>query len=286
MALAKIHWNGELRALPGGGLKIPSGSPPLPEEDQSETSGPKQIQTNNASGVIVASGQKAFTENSITGVSSHITVPTVEAPSSDIVSCPAEGYVVIAAVGIDGFVFNTGDGYGYDPQLEAGLYEQLSCYNDLYYFATFAFQGVYNVAFDVNPGDVFNAAANTLGGSRSDVFLQDLITETYASYNVATSGIVGATANWTVERLCCSNNEPIALANTVSIAFGYAIAGSESEKFFYPGSQAKTTEVLTMTDDAGDQGTEIVIQGSAGNEGLRGLWFETTGCASIGGCTP
>jgi hypothetical protein len=62
---AKIHWHGELKALPGGGLKIPSGSSPLPEAVHPETSGPKDIQTNNASGVIVASGQKSFNQNSI-----------------------------------------------------------------------------------------------------------------------------------------------------------------------------------------------------------------------------
>jgi hypothetical protein len=32
-------------------------------------------------------------------------------------------------------------------------------------------------------------------------------------------------------------------------------------KLFYPGSQAASTEILTMTDDAGDQPIEIVNQG-------------------------
>jgi hypothetical protein len=144
----------------------------------------------------------------------------------------------------------------------------------------------YNVAFDANPGDVIWVAVSALGGSSSLVFLEDFTTATYQEYSITTSGIVGATANWTVERQCCSGNEPIALANTVSIAFGAGLAETKNDKFFYPGSQASTTQVLTMTDDAGNQDIETVSQGSTGSEGLTGLWFETANCAFYGGCTP
>ena len=285
MKLARIHWNGELKALPGGGLNIPSGASPLPEAAQPEA-GPKQIQTNNASGVIVTSGQKTFNKNSIEVVVAEITVPTVEFPLATT-ACTGGGYFAISSVGIDGFVTDTGHGYGFDPQLEGGVFEQVSCSGDLYYFAVIGWQGNYNVAFNVNPGDVVYAEAYTSGGSNSGVLLGNLTSGIYSSYSVKTSGIVGYTANWVVERPCCGgNNEPVPLANTTNIAFGGGFAYNPNQKFFDPGSQAGSTEVLNMTDDAGDQTIEQVTQGSTGRQGQSGLWFDTEQCASFGGCTP
>lgn len=277
MKLAKTPWNGELKPLPRGGHGMTLAT----------SSGPKNIQTNNASGVILSSGQKSFNKNSIGNVFAFITVPTVEAPLDNNIPCRGQGYVAIATVGIDGFVFNTGNGYGYDPQLEGGVYEQLSCSGDIYYFAVFGYQGNYNIPFFLNPGDVLYTFVDTSGGSNSDVYLEDNTTGTYGRYSVTTSGIVGSTANWMVERFCCNGNEPVPLANTTNIAFGGAFAGNETdEKIFYPGSQATTTEILAMTDDAGDQTIEKVTQGSGGYEGRSGLWFETTDCAAVEGCTP
>jgi len=282
MKRAKIRWNGELKPLPGGGHgMIPSGSSALPAALQPETSGPKQILTVNASGVIVASGQKKFTKNSINVAGAEIVVPTVQGPF-DTTSCPADGYV-ISAVGIDGY-FDNGDAY--DPALEAGVGEVAPCTGSNYYAAIVGWQSSYVAAFDVNPGDVVYAEAETQGGSNSAVSLQDLTTGSYFVVSVDTSGMVGATANWIVERLCCNDSVWFPLANTVNVAFGNSYAEKEDDLFLFPGSQASSTEVLTMTDDAGDQYIEAVSQGSAGNEGLTGLWFQTEGCAYQNGCTP
>jgi len=285
MRAAKIRWNGKLKTVPGSErLVMPAGSA-LPEAVEPET-GPKQTQTTYASGVIVASGQKTFNKKSIYQIDGEIIVPQVRKPF-DSTSCSGQGYITVDAVGIDGFVFNTGNGYGYDPQLEAGVFGQVSCSGDIYYFAVVGWQGNYNVAFNVNPGDVVYAVASTLGGSDSEVYLADYTTGTGASYSVTTSDIVGAYGNWVVERVCCSGNEPIPMANTVNIAFGgveYATTGSD--KLLYAGSQAATTQILTMTDDAGDQEIETVRQGSTGIMGLNGLWFTTVNCAYEGGCTP
>lgn len=288
MKAAKTPWNGELKPLPRGGHGMTlAASSPLLEAVQPQSSGPKNIQTNNASGVIVTSGQKSFNTNSIANVFAFITVPTVEAPLDNDIPCSGQGYVAVATVGIDGFVFNTGNGYGYDPQLEGGVFEQLSCSGDIYYFAVFGYQGNYNIPFFLNPGDVVYTFVDTYGGSNSFAYVQDDTTGTYGSYSVTTSGIVGKTANWMVERFCCNGNQPIALANTSNIAFGGAFAGNETEeKLWYPGSQAITTEILAATNDAGDETIESVTQGSGGYEGRSGLWFETNGCALTEGCTP
>jgi hypothetical protein len=287
MKLAKIRWHGELKPVPRSehGM-MPDGSSPSPAAFGPETSGPKQLQTNNASGVIVSSGQKKFTKNSIANVFADITVPTVEPPIG-AGSCPAGGYMVVSSVGIDGFIFNTGNGYGYDPQLEAGLFEQISCSGDIYYFAVTGWQGGYSVAFNVNPGDVLYAVAYTYGGSESYALVEDNTTQTYGTFSVTTAGIIGAAGIWAVERGCCTNNQPIALPNTTDIAFGRAFATNEdANKSFYPGSQASTTQVLNMTDDAGTDTIEQITQGSTGYQGTTGLWFETNGCALVGGCTP
>jgi Peptidase A4 family len=287
MKAAKTRWSGDLKPLPGGehGM-IPSGSLPLPEAAQQQTSGPKHISTKNASGVIVSSGQKTFTKNSVDGVVATIVVPQVRMPF-DTISCTGNGFEVFSSVGIDGFVFNTGNGHGFYPQLQAGVFEQASCSGELYYFAVIGWEGDYFVAFDVNPGDIVYAVASTEGGTNSSVYLEDYTISTSASYAVTTRGIIGATADWTVQRLCCSDNELIPLANTVNIGFGRAFAGKGVvQQFFWPGSQASSTQVLTMTDDAGDQSIEEVTQGSSGSEGLAGLWFETFNCAYSGGCTP
>ena len=102
MKLAKTHWTGDLKALPGGGLKVPSGSSPLPEAVQPETSGPKQIQTNNASGAVVTSNQKTFNKNSIEDVIAEITAPTAEFPY-DTTACSGQGYIASVWSGLTGF---------------------------------------------------------------------------------------------------------------------------------------------------------------------------------------
>jgi hypothetical protein len=76
------------------------------------------------------------------------------------------------------------------------------------------------------------------------------------------------------------------LANTGSIFFDGGAVENQSGALFYPGSQAALTQVLTMTDDAGDQAIELTNQGSGtGYEGEHALFFQTTGCAWSGGCT-
>ncbi len=47
-----------------------------------------------------------------------------------------------------------------------------------------------------------------------------------------------------------------------------------------------STDILTMTDDAGEQDIETVFQGSSGFEGEHALLFYTSNCAPQGGCTP
>jgi hypothetical protein len=101
------------------------------------------------------------------------------------------------------------------------------------------------------------------------------------------TALPGAPTDFIVGRPCYTGNVPYPLPNTTEITFNGGMAETGNSTVFYPGSQASSTEILTMTDDGGDQDIEVLSgQGSCGYQGQHSLWFRTTGCASDKGCTP
>jgi hypothetical protein len=83
MKRARIRWNGELKPLPSSGHGMTSsGSSPGPDAVQSQTTttGPQQITTLDASGIILTNKQTSFNKNSFNQIGTLMTVPTVEAP--------------------------------------------------------------------------------------------------------------------------------------------------------------------------------------------------------------
>ncbi|MGB9234030.1 MAG: hypothetical protein WCC04_06420 [Terriglobales bacterium] len=108
---------------------------------------------------------------------------------------------------------------------------------------------------------------------------------------MSTPDIIGNDAEWIVGRPtgvhCVGPEGMCAQPNTIAISFDRGSASNADAKSFYPGSQASSTYIFSMTDDAGDQPTEKVYgQGSAGYQGLSSLLFLTSACAYSGGCTP
>ncbi|MGB9234028.1 MAG: G1 family glutamic endopeptidase [Terriglobales bacterium] len=285
MKAAKIRWNGELRPLPGSGHRmIPSGSPRLPEVVQSQT-GPQLITTINASGVMLTNKQTKWSNtNSFTGIYAEMSVPVAQVPfgASNIVNGEVTCFVEVSSAGIDarspadttGVIF---------PLLLGGVGASAGCETEATYYAVVGgpdFSG----AFQVNPGDVFYTQVQAPGPNISTVYVEDITTQTYNSYTFDNLDVVGNAANWLVFRYY--SDELLPLANTINIFFDYTFAETGNGKNFYPGSQASSTEILGMTDDGGDQGIEVVNQGSGGFEGQHALEFFTTGCAYSGGCTP
>lgn len=293
MTAAKIRWNGELKPQPGKRAMIPAGSSVLLETVHSEVTGPQQISTVNASGVILTNKQKTFNKDSFYEIFTIISVPVVQEPFGS--SCGAGYWEEESIAGIDGYVY-TVDGVNlFEPGLEGGVSVDVYCSESSVYAAFFGWQSFSGMAgtthvFNVNPGDLVYTDEYVSGPNNASVFLEDMTTLTYNSYSVSTSGIVGKTANWIVDPACCNPgpDTPYALANSIGIAFenGGAVIEAGNGKVFYPGSQASSTEILAMTDDAGDQNIELVNQGNNGYQGLNSLWFGTTGCAYSGGCTP
>jgi|HubBroStandDraft_6_1064221.scaffolds.fasta_scaffold10837_5 hypothetical protein len=101
----------------------------------------------------------------------------------------------------------------------------------------------------------------------------------------------GSSAEYIVERPGVGNPDaPFglgALANTIFdfSAGNYALDGRGTPTF-YPGSQTATVWNISMLDDNADQVITTVTAGNAGPQGLGSLWYQTTGCALNGGCTP
>lgn len=294
MAAAKIHWNGEPKPLPGGGDFRMPGSTLSVEPDAATTEAVKKMSNVAASGVQLSNTLKKWSsKTSFNDIWTIITVPTAQLPF-DSGPCFASGsadIIEVSFAGIGGYIFySPATGLPlFAPMLQGGVYTDIDCAGGTGYYA-FAGWGYYSAEFTVNPGDVFYTEVQASGPTSGSVYLEDLTTLTYNSYAVTGPTMAGNTAQWMVARPCCTNNGNLdgmyPLANTISISFDGATALNGNGTQFYPGSQATSTYVLTMTDDAADQPIELVNQGSSGFQGLHSLFFQTTGCAYTGGCTP
>jgi hypothetical protein len=96
MKAAKIRWNGELKPLSAGGHAMSqSNLSPLPQSAQPQT-GPHQISTNNASGVVLSNTQKAWSnKTSFFDVVAEATVPKAQLPF-DNTSCTSSDYTEVS----------------------------------------------------------------------------------------------------------------------------------------------------------------------------------------------
>jgi hypothetical protein len=293
MIAAKIHWHGELKPLHTGGQEmVPAGNrsaESLEQAVEQPQTGPKQISRWDTSGVILDnrttkwSGTKSYND-----IWSVITVPLVQLPFGS--ACSQPEYNSVSLVGIDGQFVSSGGPTVFVPGESAAAWEQVVCGSGSFYYATIGWGENFNVTFTMNQGDLFYTELHAFGGcNNGSAFVEDLTTLTYGTYtidNPCSFQQIGRFANWNVWRPCCNGNNPYQLANTYDISYDGAAVLNGSGAHFYPGSQAATTTIVTMTDDAGDQAIELVNQGSTGYQGLHSLWFNTTGCAFTGGCNP
>jgi hypothetical protein len=291
MKAAKIRWNGELKpVLDGEHAVISATSSVSPDAVDSEAVHLYSADV-NGSGVVLQNKQSTWSsKNSFDYVYADATVPTAELPFGNS-TCTANDYKTFIFVGIDSSIPAVGSNlYGLTPGLQGGFYGVVPCPTSSgapFYFAEFGWQYPLSRGFAVSPGDVVFSFVQAFGPTSGSVYIEDITAATGASYSITTSGLVGQNAGWLVMRPCCvpSTDELYPLANTNSIFMtGAAATGSSSA--YYPGSQAASTILLTMTDDGDDQNIETVNQGSTGYEGLHSLFFNTTGCAAAYGCTP
>jgi hypothetical protein len=295
LGAAKIRWHGELKArsLPNSRpLAAPAHSPEAVLLTAAKASNAE------ASGVILNSGVSKWSSGSFADIWSVINVPVVSQPFANG-SCTDGWYESMSLVGLDGYVFySPATGHPlFEPGETTGVEEAFYCYNGgpTVYAAVFGWGTALNQAFALNPGDSFYTEIHGFGGCNSgSAFIEDLRTLTYNSYSIPNICLLpqtGRYANWVVWRPPFSNNGASLdglnpLANTINLSFDGAEVLNLAGRPFYPGSQATTTWVVTMTDDSFSQSIELVNQGSGGYQGQHSLFFETTGCAYTGGCTP
>lgn len=295
MKAAKIRWNGELKPLHAGGGMIPASSSSL--QPTAEAFTPLQRSNISGSGVMLNNGRTTWSNNySFNDIWTVISVPVVTQPFDNTTGCTASDYVSVSLAGIDGKIEFGANGVPFFlPEENVGVYEDFSCvYGVASYTAYVGWENTLNGVFSLNPGDLFYTEVHAFGGcNNGSAFVEDLRTLTYSSYTIPNPCFVGPQigryANWMVWRPCCSGPGPDGawpLANTIGISFDGAAALNGLGTHFYPGSQASSTQVLSMTDDGSTQAIEIVNQGSSGYQGQHSLFFETTGCAYTGGCTP
>ena len=294
MLAAKIRWHGDLTTIKATEHRsAPTAMPNREPESVQPLAGPSQWSNINAAGVILNNTSKKFGKTSFNDIWTSITVPTVQLPFDNTEGCTASDYFSVSYAGFDGGLYFGETPYFYPGEM-AGVAEYVICSSGhSYYPAVVGWGDIFNTVFYLNPGDVFYTELHAFGGCNSGTaFVEDLTTLTYNSYTISnpcTTPQVGKSANWVVDRICCDGPAPYGawpLANTISTSFEGAEVLNGSGKAFYPGSQATTTQVLTMTDDGGDQAIELVSQGSTGSQGLHSLSFVTTGCAYTGGCVP
>jgi hypothetical protein len=143
----------------------------------------------------------------------------------------------------------------------------------------------------VSPGDDFLVITEaTAGTAEQFVFVEDITQQWSGTYGLTYKsgpGVVGSSAEYIVERPCCSGSNGYPLGNYVDEFFNYSYAFDGKGTLFYPGSTSVNTAIITMLDDSGtiDISTPFGY-GTAGTQGRYSIFMETENCAYSGGCTP
>jgi hypothetical protein len=288
MSAARIHWHGALetvptaRGAPAPGIGVEASSP------QAAIAAAKSTSINWGGVVLTKALTKWNAGQSFRDIYTIMTVP-VGQPAFGAAEC--DDHFTRTWAGLNGYAKNSvtqpGAGQG---ALIGGFQVYTSCSSaDTNYYAIFGWEPAdLQVAFFVNPGDLVytEVASPPQGVYDSYLFIEDLTTLTYSAYSIPVSyTFIGNSAEWVVERPCCeSGGIPYPLVNSIATYFDGGAALDNAGHTLYPGSQASSTQVITMRDDAGDQTILDVSTGSAGYEGLHGISLATTGCAYAGGC--
>ena len=145
----------------------------------------------------------------------------------------------------------------------------------------------------MGPGDDFAVITyGAAGFATQSVFVEDITQQwsgTFSLPYVSGPGLVGNSAEYIVERPCCTGSNYTALANYILEFFNFSYAYDVAGKQFYPGSASATTNIITMEADAAASYQDISFPasyGTGGNQGKFSIVIEDEGCAFSGGCAP
>jgi len=141
----------------------------------------------------------------------------------------------------------------------------------------------------VKPGDDFLAITYGVAGTAEQhVFVEDLTQQwsgTFALTYKSGPGLVGASAEYIVERPGCGTDCFEALGNYIFEFFNESSAYDGAGTQFYPGSTSSSTYILTMLADDGKTPISFpFMYGTAGNQGKYSIFIGDENCAYNGGC--
>jgi hypothetical protein len=143
----------------------------------------------------------------------------------------------------------------------------------------------------VGPGDDFEAITyGTAGTAEQFVFVEDVTQQWYGTFGLTYKsgpGVVGNSAEYIVERPCCSGSNNYPLGNYVWEFFNDSFAYAGAGTLFFPGNTSSKTYIITMVaDDGSTVISSPTFYGTAGNQGRYSFWLSDSNCAYSGGCTP
>jgi hypothetical protein len=282
MKVAKVRWTGNLKDM--GIASVPGMPARSPLEAAPNISAhPGKVYYYNWSGVANTNSNRVWSDKtSFDIVYSDFNVPVAQQPFG---SCDGGADIEVSWNGIDGFV--NGD------VLQGGSMSQAYCNNGSRtnsYCGWVEWYPSYQILcqFDVNPGDdMYVVTYNVTGGGTNpgNVYIEDLTLQTASSVQltwIKGPGLVGNSADYIVERPCCSGSKFYPLANYLQNFWASSYSGTPQGNY-YAGGQASITYLINMVDDADDQIISFPKAGSAG-EGLYSVFFQDDNCAMSGGC--
>jgi Peptidase A4 family len=305
-AKAYQHWEKAMLALQTRAIDVqakPYSSRemmPAPSPAAAAIDGATAAYSYNWSGIANVNKNKSWKDTtSFNSVASIWNVPVANPPFG--APCSDGPWAEATWNGIDGF--NNGDviqggsfeywdrgGCGGGPVEYYGWVEWYPSYPILEVYCNYG-QG--NVPCPVGPGDDFYVETyGAPGTSEQYVFIENFTQQWYGTIGltyVNGPGLVGSSAEYVVERPTNGGGGLglFALANYVWEFFDYSSAYDGNGKEFYPGSDAASTNVITMVaDDASTQISFDTGSGLAGYQGQHSFWMEDANCAYSGGCTP
>ena len=223
-------------------------------------------------------------------ISSVWNVPTALPPFNACANGFAGPFVELTWNGISG-----GDG----ALVQGGSYSEIDCGTSPVYYGWVELSGYPVLPImcpngsycPVNPGDDFYVITyGAAGTSTQNVFVEDITQQwegTYALPWVTGTGLTGSSAEWIVERPCCTaQGDQIPLANYIYEFMDDCVAHNGAGTEFYPGSTSASVTNVTMVTDSLSTPISFATVGTSGAQGKYSIWFADENCAFSGGCTP
>jgi Peptidase A4 family len=284
MAASQSRWSGELKHT--GLYSIPARRT-NPPALAAVSATPGTLYSLNWSGVVNTNTLTKYnSKSSFYSIISEFNVPAVNQP---VGSCDGGWDWEVSWNGIDGY-------QDQNALLQGGSWSAVYCTggrSQASYYAWVEWYPAYDAIqeFTVYPGDDMYVETWNTSATQGYVYLLDETTGVYGTYALTPkggAGLVGNSAEYVVERPCCrAANTFYPLANYVwdfwanSYAYTFTAYSKGAATAYYPGSAAKTTFLLYMTDD---KATQVISSPAA--QGKYGIFFQTENCAAFGGCTP